>query len=65
MIGAVTVGSAVDGKPAAIGQFKFAVKNAWLFYDDVADLTPLFSTTIAYHHATNRRPPETQRSKIF
>lgn len=41
--------------------------SGWLWSRTVetADLTPLFSTTIAYHHATNRRPPETQRSQIF
>lgn len=41
--------------------------SGWLWSRTVetADLTPLFSSTIAYHHATNRRPPETTRSRIF
>jgi hypothetical protein len=41
--------------------------SGWLWSRTVetADLTPLFSATIAYHHATNRRPPETTRSRIF
>lgn len=41
--------------------------SGWLWSRTVetADLTPLFSSTIAYHHATNRRPPEATRSRIF
>jgi hypothetical protein len=41
--------------------------NGWLWSRTVetADLTPLFATTLAYHHATNRRPPESARSRIF
>jgi hypothetical protein len=41
--------------------------SGWLWSRTVetADLTPLFSSTLAYHHATNRRPPETTRSRIF
>ena len=41
--------------------------SGWLWSRTVetADLTPLFAATIAYHHATNRRPPETTRSRIF
>jgi hypothetical protein len=41
--------------------------SGWLWSRTVetADLTPLFSATIAYHHATNRRPPESTRSRIF
>jgi hypothetical protein len=46
---------------------KKQMASGWLWSRTVetADLTPLFSTTIAYHHATNRRPPEAQRSQIF
>jgi len=41
--------------------------SGWLWSRTVdnADLTPLFASTLAYHHATNRRPPETTRSRIF
>ena len=41
--------------------------SGWLWSRTVetSDLTPLFATTLAYHHATNRRPPETIRSRIF
>jgi hypothetical protein len=43
------------------------MSSGWLWSRTVesADLTPLFSSTLAYHHATNRRPPETTRSRIF
>ena len=43
------------------------IASGWLWSRTVetADLTPLFSATIAYHHATNRRPPEAARSAIF
>ena len=43
------------------------IASGWLWSRtvDTADLTPLFSATIAYHHATNRRPPENTRSVIF
>lgn len=43
------------------------IASGWLWSRTVetADLTPLFSTTLAYHHATNRRPPESTRSRIF
>jgi hypothetical protein len=41
--------------------------SGWLWSRTVetADLTPLFASTLAYHHATNRRPPETTRSRIY
>jgi hypothetical protein len=41
--------------------------SGWLWSRTVesADLTPLFASTLAYHHSTNRRPPETARSRIF
>lgn len=44
-----------------------SMASGWLWSRtvDAADLTPLFAATIAYHHATNRRPPEPQRSRIF
>jgi hypothetical protein len=43
------------------------IASGWLWSRTVetADLTPLFASTIAYHHATNRRPPEATRSAIF
>lgn len=43
------------------------IASGWLWSRTVetADLTPLFSTTLAYHHATNRRPTESARSRIF
>lgn len=43
------------------------IASGWLWSRTVetADLTPLFATTLAYHHATNRRPPESTRSRIF
>jgi hypothetical protein len=43
------------------------IASGWLWSRTVetADLTPLFAATIAYHHATNRRPPEATRSAIF
>lgn len=43
------------------------IASGWLWSRTVetADLTPLFAATIAYHHATNRRGPETTRSAIF
>lgn len=43
------------------------IASGWLWSRTVetADLTPLFSTTLAYHHATNRRPPESTRSRIY
>lgn len=43
------------------------MSSGWLWSRTVesADLTPLFSATLAYHHATNRRPPESTRSRIF
>ena len=43
------------------------IASGWLWSRTVetADLTPLFAATIAYHHATNRRPPEAARSAIF
>lgn len=53
---------------AAIAAAKRKTMNSgWLWSRtvDAADLTPLFAATLAYHHATNRRPPETQRSRIF
>lgn len=37
----------------------------WSRTVDAADLTPLFAATLAYHHATNRSPTETSRSRIF
>jgi phage terminase large subunit-like protein len=41
--------------------------SGWLWSRTVesADLTPLFAATLAYHHSTNRRPPEQSRSRIF
>lgn len=41
--------------------------SGWLWSRTVetADLTPLFASTLAYYHATNRRPPETTRSRIY
>lgn len=43
------------------------IASGWLWSRTVetADLTPLFATTLAYHHATNRKPPESARSRIF
>lgn len=43
------------------------IASGWLWSRTVetADLAPLFAATIAYHHATNRRPPEATRSQIF
>jgi hypothetical protein len=43
------------------------IANGWLWSRNVetSDLTPLFAATIAYHHATNRKPPESTRSVIF
>jgi hypothetical protein len=43
------------------------IASGWLWSRTVetADLTPLFAATIAYHHATNRRPPEATRSAIY
>jgi len=43
------------------------IASGWLWSRTVetADLTPLFAATIAYHHATNRRTPETTRSAIY
>ena len=38
---AVTPGGAVDGKPAPIGQFKFAVKTLIAFDNDSTDFSPL------------------------
>lgn len=37
----------------------------WSRTVDAADLTPLFAATLAYHHATNRTPTDTSRSRIF
>lgn len=41
--------------------------SGWLWSRTVldADLSPLFAATLAYHHATNRRPPEATRSAIY
>jgi len=41
--------------------------SGWLWSRTVetADLTPLFASTLAYHHATNRQTPPSQRSRIF
>ncbi len=41
--------------------------SGWLWSRTVetADLTPLFSSTLAYHHATNRQTPQAPRSRIF
>lgn len=53
---------------AAIGAARRkTIGSGWLWSRtvDTTDLTPLFSATIAYHHATNRRPPEATRSRIF
>lgn len=46
---------------------KKQMASGWLWSRTVesADLTPLFAATLAYHHATNRRPPETIRSRIY
>lgn len=46
---------------------KKTTASGWLWSRtvDTADLTPLFSATIAYHHATNRKPPDKPRSRIF
>lgn len=43
------------------------MSSGWLWSRtvDATDLTPLFAATLAYHHATNRRPPEQPRSRIF
>lgn len=43
------------------------MSSGWLWARtvDAVDLSPLFAATLAYHHATNRRPPETQRSRIY
>jgi hypothetical protein len=37
----------------------------WSRTVDAADLTPLFAATLAYHHATNRTPTDTSRSRIY
>lgn len=46
---------------------KKQMASGWLWSRTVesADLTPLFAATLAYHHATNRRSPETIRSRIY
>lgn len=53
---------------AAISAAKRKTMNSgWLWSRtvDAADLSPLFAATLAYHHATNRRPPEKPRSRIY
>ncbi len=46
---------------------KKTIASGWLWSRTIeeADLTPLFSATLAYHHATNRQGPETARSVIY
>jgi hypothetical protein len=46
---------------------KKTMTSGWLWSRtiDEADLTPLFSATLAYHHATNRQTPDTKRSAIY
>jgi hypothetical protein len=46
---------------------KKTVAAGWLWSrtDIDVDISPLFAATLAYYHATNRRPPETKRSAIF
>lgn len=53
---------------AALASVKRKTVGAgWLWSRTVesADLTPLFASTLAYHHATNRRTAEKPRSLIF
>lgn len=46
---------------------KKTIASGWLWSrtTEEADLTPLFSATLAYHHATNRQTPDTTRSAIY
>lgn len=46
---------------------KKTIASGWLWSRTIeeADLTPLFSATLAYHHATNRQTPDTTRSAIY
>lgn len=46
---------------------KKMIASGWLWSRTVAeaDLTPLFSATLAYHHATNRPTGEPSRSTIY
>ena len=46
---------------------KKMIASGWLWSRTIeeADLTPLFSATLAYHHATNRQTPDTKRSAIY
>jgi phage terminase large subunit-like protein len=46
---------------------KKMIASGWLWSRTIeeADLTPLFSATMAYYHATNRQTPDTKRSAIF
>lgn len=46
---------------------KKTTASGWLWSRtvDTADLTPLFSATLAYHHATNRKTTDKPRSRIF
>lgn len=43
------------------------VGSGWLWSrtTEAADLTPLFAATIAHYHATNRKTPVKQRSRIY
>ena len=46
---------------------KKMIASGWLWSRTIeeADLTPLFSATMAYYHATNRQAPDTKRSAIY
>lgn len=43
------------------------VGSGWLWSrtTDAADLSPIFAATLAHYHATNRKEPAKQRSRIF
>lgn len=43
------------------------VGSGWLWSrtTDAADLSPIFAATLAHYHATNRKEPTKQRSRIF
>jgi phage terminase large subunit-like protein len=43
------------------------VGSGWLWSrtTDAADLSPIFAATLAHYHATNRKNPPKQRSRIF
>jgi hypothetical protein len=49
------------------GARRKTMANGWLWSrtDVDVDISPLFAATLAYYHATNRRPPEPKRSVIY